>query len=59
MALFYVFDTEQEALDASETIEGRARELYVNEGYEVDAEGNVIGVNVGTGQSDPLTVVGD
>lgn len=53
MARFYVFDTEQEAIDASVSIENRSRELYAAEGYEIDEDGHIIGVNVGTGESDP------
>jgi hypothetical protein len=53
MARYIVNDTEQDSLDASATIDERARPVYSQAGYEIDADGHIIGVNVGTGQSDP------
>jgi hypothetical protein len=53
MARWLVFDTEQEAIDASTAIETRSRELYAAEGYQIDESGAIIGVNVATGESAP------
>lgn len=53
MPRFIVNDTEQESIDSSNIIDERARPIYSQAGYEIDENGHIVGVNVGTGQSDP------
>lgn len=53
MPRYIVDDTEADSLASSRIIEERARPVYAGAGYEIDATGAIVGVNVATKTSDP------
>jgi hypothetical protein len=49
----YIVDNDEKSSQASSAIvEDRSRPVYQDAGYEIDANGHIIGVNAATGESD-------
>jgi hypothetical protein len=53
VARFYVYDSQAEAQADVDGIDARARTIYAGQGYEIDAEGNIISKDGATGANAP------